>query len=183
MKEIWKSVDGYEGLYEVSNLGKVRSLDRVIADMSEKWDKERTRFFKGKVLSARAHTNGYLRYQLFDRNRNGTDFYAHRLVAKSFIDNHDNRPEINHIDGNKKNNIKENLEWISRKGNINHAFKTGLNHGTPKTTREVKLRIEDISIIKKRYSDCGNMSQVAREYRVSMQTIMRVVKGLTWKNI
>ena len=89
-KEIWKDIDDYEGFYQVSNLGRVRSLDN--------WIWNGTGFFlkPGKVLIPRKTKTGYLRVQL-----KGKDFYIHRLVATTFIDNPLNFPQVNHKDENK----------------------------------------------------------------------------------
>lgn len=101
-KEIWKDIDDYEGFYQVSNLGRVRSLDN--------WIWNGTGFFlkPGKVLIPRKTKTGYLRVQL-----KGKDFYIHRLVATTFIDNPLNFPQVNHKDENKANNEVSNLEWCT----------------------------------------------------------------------
>ena len=108
MNEIWKDIQGYEGLYQVSNLGRVKSLRR------------------DKILAPKKNWDGYLRIQLWRNNKN-VFVSIHRLVAQAFIDNLENKPFINHKDGDKQNNYVENLEWCTQKENIYHAQKMGLS--------------------------------------------------------
>ena len=115
MSEEWRSVPGYEGLYEVSSYGRVRSLDMYVKCRYGNY-----RLHKGKVLSPAKDKNGYLKVNLCC---NGKDkiIRVHRLVAQAFILNPDNLSEINHKDEDKTNNSVENLEWCDRKYNINYG--------------------------------------------------------------
>lgn len=112
--EIWKDIEGYEGLYQISNLGRVKSF---IAGNGYK--KERIIILKSFI------TSGYMRIAM-SKNLKQKHFLIHRLVALHFINNVKNKKEINHIDGNKLNNYYQNLEWVSPKENIKHAIETGL---------------------------------------------------------
>lgn len=114
MEEIWKDIKGYEGLYQISNLGRCRSLDRVINRVKGQ------SFYKGKILQSMKCTNGYLEYVL---NKSGQRkvFLAHRLVAIHFIDNPFNKKEVNHKDENPLNNKVDNLEWVSPQENSNYG--------------------------------------------------------------
>lgn len=102
-REIWKDIEGFEGLYQVSNMGRVRSLDRV--DLQG-------RRLKGKVLADKHNNRGY---HTIDLCRDGNIEYKliHRLVATVFLDKPDNLPQVNHKDENKENNAVSNLEWCS----------------------------------------------------------------------
>lgn len=115
MIEEWKSVPGYEGLYEVSSYGMVRSLDRYVRCKSKSY-----RLQKGSILSPAKDKNGYLKVVL---NCNGKckTINVHRLVAEAFIPNPNNLREVNHLDEDKTNNIVENLEWCDRKYNLNYG--------------------------------------------------------------
>lgn len=116
MEEIWKDIEGYEGLYQVSNLGKVKSLER----------KDRYgRTFKEKIKQLQVDKDGYLRTSLW-KEKNGSLKQVHRLVAVAFIPNEENKPIVNHIDGNKQNNNVKNLEWCTNSENDLHAYRLGL---------------------------------------------------------
>jgi len=111
IEEIWKDVKGYEGLYQVSNIGRVKRLRFT----NRYTDREQERI---KVL--KLCKKGYLRVALF-KNGKGKHVEVQRLVAIAFIPNPDNKPEVNHIDGNKKNNKVENLEWVTISENAIHS--------------------------------------------------------------
>ena len=123
MEEVWKSIDGYEGLYEVSNLGRVRSLDRVVY-RSYKGHPNWPMKVKGRVLRSGTDRGGYSFVIL--QNKGKRCRLVHRLVAEAFMSNTENKEEINHIDGNKKNNSVDNLEFCTPSENMRHAFNTGL---------------------------------------------------------
>lgn len=109
--EQWKSIDEYEGLYEVSSYGRVRSLDRFDKLGRITW---------GRVLSPTNNDHGYYTVQLCNGGIEKRH-YVHRLVAKAFVKNYGNLNEINHKDENKFNNNASNLEWCSRKYNVNYG--------------------------------------------------------------
>ena len=109
MKEEWKPNTGYEGLYEASNTGKIKSFQRG----------------KARILSLCKNSQGYLQVVL-RKDKAVKSLYVHRLVASAFMPNPNNKPEVNHIDGNKANNNINNLEWVTRKENASHAVKMGL---------------------------------------------------------
>ena len=106
LNEIWKPIKGYEGLYEVSNLGRIKSLKRLV----KKWDGYR--IVPEKILTPRANNRGYLRITLCKDGITKT-FSPHRLVAEAFLDNPDNLPCVNHKDENPLNNVASNLEWCT----------------------------------------------------------------------
>lgn len=114
--EIWKDIPGYVGLYQVSNLGRVKSLDRFTIRVSD----NAKVFYKGTDLKFRLDRRGYLNVQL---SKNGIvkKYRIHRLVALSFIQNPDNLPCVNHKDECKTNNIVSNLEWCSIEFNLNYG--------------------------------------------------------------
>lgn len=113
MQEIWKDIVGYEGLYQVSNMGRVRSLKRNI------------------ILKPTSDMNGKGYY--FVNLKRGNPKKIHRLVAKAFIPNPDNKPEVNHIDGNTKNNKIDNLEWCTHQENcVHYTYCLGQHKGQHK---------------------------------------------------
>ena len=123
MKEEWRPVRGYEGLYEISNLGRVKSVARTMTSMRTGKDgitKPYTYSVKEKILKQGRRIDGYLDVSL-SRNGKTVLHCIHRLLAESWIPNPCNYRFVNHIDLNKTNNSLDNLEWISEQGNVIHA--------------------------------------------------------------
>ena len=118
MKEIWKPIKNYENYYMISNKGRIKTVSRYIVY------REGTTavFVKGKILKPSIRPCGYKHIRLLDKR----DFDIHRLVATHFLDNPDNLPTVDHIDGNKLNNKVTNLEWVSYKENNQRAYDLGL---------------------------------------------------------
>lgn len=119
--ESWRPCENYEGSYEVSNYGNVRSLNRNVEYLDG-----RIRAYIGQELKQSMDKYGYMNVYL---SKNGSDkrTRVHRLVAYAFIFNEHELPEVNHKDGDKSNNYWENLEWVSSSGNISHAIEMGLS--------------------------------------------------------
>ena len=117
-KEIWKDIKGFEGLYQVSNMGEVKSLDRKVIQYNGYNYSER--IYKGKMLKSAISRNGYKRVVLQNVNAK-KNCCVHRLVAEAFIPNPNNLLIINHKDENKLNNQVENLEWCTQSYNINYG--------------------------------------------------------------
>ena len=112
MIEIWRDIIGYEGMYQISNTGNVKSLVRKNNKVE-------------KILKPAINTEGYKHVILF-KNKVSHNTRIHRLVARHFIENPLNKKCVNHIDGVKTNNNVTNLEWVTNSENIRHAFKMGL---------------------------------------------------------
>ena len=140
-QEIWRDIAEYEGIYQVSNIGNVRSLDRTI-----KGNLKVEHRIKGRILRQIIDHNGYSNVCLL-KNGDGKTMRVHRLVANAFIPNTDNKPQVNHIDGVKTNNKVENLEWVTNQENIIHAHRTGLAKITEKQRESAR---KNIAIIQKK---------------------------------
>ena len=110
MEEVWKDIEGYEGLYQVSNLGRIKSLPK----------QDGFRFLNEKIKKSFRQKNGYLRASLYKEGIGKTEL-IHRLVAKAFLPNPNSLPQVNHKDENKLNNRVDNLEWCSAKYNMNYG--------------------------------------------------------------
>lgn len=120
LKEVFKPIKGYEDLYEISNLGRVKSLPKKVG----------RRMRKETFLKSRVSAQGYEMVTLC-RNYKSFNASVHRLVAEAFIPNTENKATVNHIDGNPLNNDISNLEWATQSENNLHAYRTGLKD--PKT--------------------------------------------------
>lgn len=126
-QERWKDVKEYEGMYQVSTHGDVRSVDRVTPDK---------RNIKGRYLKIRLDRYGYSAVSL-SKNSKIKNLKVHRLVAINFIKNQKNKPQVNHLDGNKTNNYYKNLEWATAKENQNHAWSHGLKENVKPATSKI----------------------------------------------
>ena len=156
MIEVWKDVKGYEGIYKISNLGRVKT------------NKDRIR--KGTV------SHGYLRLLLWkDKQYKSTSI--HRLVAENFIENPMNKPYVNHIDGDKQNNHVNNLEWCTQLENVQHSIRTGLKGENSKLH---KLTRKDVEFIRKHYKPRDKTysgKALSEQFNVSLREIYRVIAG------
>ena len=178
LKEVWKSISGYEQLYEISNLGRVKSLPRLIKARNPFISKE---YIRKPVL----YNNGYLCIRLskdgFVKNHS-----LHRLIATEFLNKLDESYEVNHIDGNKLNNSLDNLEWVTKADNQKHAHKLGLNKSNFKPMFEElngnsKLSKTEIIIIKDKLSKGISQRRIADEHNVTQATIADINRNKTHK--
>ena len=148
IEEIFKDISGYEGLYQVSNLGNVRSVGMYVGRGKG------TYFQEGRIMKPVKDRGGYLYVNLY-KNSKRKVHKVHRLVATAFIENPDNLPEVNHIDENKQNNKVENLEWCDHKQNCNHGTRI---ERVAETRRKRPLQLTlDYTLVKEWSStaECG----------------------------
>jgi len=154
MVEIWKPIKGYEDLYEVSNYGRVRSLDRNVTQKNGK-----RMFYPGKYLKydiiTRKHTN-YHRV-ILSKEHKIKRYSIHRLVAEAFIPNPENKPHINHIDNNGENNRVNNLEWVTHSENMIHAQKQGRLFKTQSKAGKIAGKKAKEKVIKNYSKYIGNI--------------------------
>lgn len=184
MNEIWKDVIGYEGIYQVSNTGRVVSLSRpsVMHNGGIKILPER-------LMTAKVNRGGYQVVHL----RTGGNLYptVHKLVAQAFLDNPDGKPTVNHIDGNKLNNHVDNLEWATHSEQMIHAISTGLyvQPDISKYTKRgeshpnSKLNPADIESIKLLRASGKTLKSIAEEFGIGISQVHRVCKGETWRHL
>jgi hypothetical protein len=178
--ELWKTIGGYEGLYEASNMGRVRSLDRV---NSRDVVGLESYISKGKILSPRSQRQGYKLVALFKGGKR-EDKLIHRIVGEAFLDNKDNKKTINHKNGIKADNRIENLEWVSQKENNRHAWKNGyLQPKIGQNNPAAKLSTRDVVKIKIGLL-CGISSgELSNMYGVHKATIKSIRSGRNWSSI
>jgi len=159
-KEIWKDIPGFEGLYQASNLGKIKNKNN-------------------KILKQFKHKKGYLMIQL-SKNNKRYDKLSHRLIASAFYGN--SNLTINHIDGNTYNNKIENLEFCTQSENNKHAFRIGLIDRKGEHNSRAKLKEENIIYIRKNKNNY-TQKYMADMFNVSETTIQFILKYKTWRHI
>ena len=175
MEEIWKDIKGYEGLYQVSNLGRIKSLSRTITKVDGN-----TQTFKERILKPN-YKRGYVNVGLSKKGKLKT-FTVHRLVAEAFKLNPDNKPEVNHINGIKDDNRVSNLEWNTSAENQRHAYNTGLQI-SQKGSKHGKSTLTDKIVLAIRASKNKTHQQLADEFQISRQHIGNIINRKKWKHI
>lgn len=166
--EIWKDIEGYEGHYQVSNFGRVKSI-KTLGTLIKPT-------LAGKDLK-------YYRVWLH-HNREGRSFILHRLVAKAFVQNPNNYPEVNHIDCNDKNNFAVNLEWVTRQQNMDHAVKnrlvlSGENQRSAKFTEN---QVREMRALKANNPKMG-YQKIADIYGINSGNAWRIINKIEWKYV
>ena len=156
----WRPIKGYEGLYEVSNTGEIKSLPKVRKNGSGYYIQ------KEKLLRQSNTTTGYKKVELVKDGKRKS-LKVHRLVAQAFIPNPQNKPQVNHLDGNKINNNVSNLEWATISENVQHGYDTGLNSN--------KYILDEEKVIKL-YQEGKGLKDVAKEFGCSTTVIQRILK-------
>lgn len=165
MKDIiWKPVVGYEGLYEVSNTGIVRGLERF-GNRNHTFQKELKPSKNKRYEEVKLYKDGGKR-----------TFKVHRLVAMAFVPNVENKPQINHIDGNKNNNNAENLEWCTQSENNRHAIDNNLN-SPYKMIESTKKEVLQLSLDGKVIKKWETLTEASRTLGLQISNISHCCKG------
>lgn len=163
MIEEWRDIDGFEGRYKVSNLGRIKN-------------------YKGLIMKFQINHGGYERLTLRHDDHKDYDFTVHRVVAKAFIPNPENKPQINHIDGNRCNNNVENLEWCTHSENMLHAFKLGNKDQSGVHNNMAKITEKIVKDIRKR-AKTELQKDLAKEYGLSKANVCLIVNRKTWSQV
>lgn len=142
MQIIWKDIQGYEGLYQVSNYGKVKRLERLYDTTGRKQHR------KEKLLNLYIFKSGYI-YVTLTKNNIQKKYTVHRLVAMAFIENENKKPTVNHINYIKSDNRVENLEWSTMAENNQHAWDNGLKENARKSCSERMKRLDGLKHFEK----------------------------------
>ncbi|MCQ2009271.1 NUMOD4 domain-containing protein [Sporolactobacillus sp. STSJ-5] len=176
MSELWKDVAGYDGIYQVSDHGQVRSLDRKVKNKNGIYNKP----IKGKTLAQHQDRNGYM-YCYFSVDGHGKNVKVHRIVCRAFHGEPFVGAVANHIDGNKGNNSANNLEWCSNQENTGHAIKTGLWKNIGEAASSDVLTEKQVLEIRNNHTD--SYDELARMYGISKASIADIKKFRSWKQL
>lgn len=176
LQEEWRAVQGFEGSYEVSDQGRVRSIDRVVGP----------RRFRGQLLRTRKHNQGYHQIMLA---KDGKKYYplAHHLVAAAFIGPRPDGYDINHKNGKKQDNRPQNLEYVPHATNVRHAFESGLvgeanrtgeRNGRSKITADVVRKIREMPVTM-------NAPEIIRTLALplTISAVCRIRKRESWGHV
>lgn len=168
--EIWQWIENYEGMYQISNYGRIKSFKRSTI----------------KILKPYIDGMGYLNVDLLDHCKRKAG-RIHVLVAKAFIPNPENKPTVNHIDGHPLNCFVENLEWATYSENTKHAYRIGLEvQAKGEDDSSTKLTNEQVREIRRIYifgdKEYG-IRPLAKKYSVGRTTIKRVLDGKSYRNV
>lgn len=171
MIEKWKSIKGYKSFYQVSNLGRIRSLDRLVKTHRG------SRLARGRIISQTLDADGYLILRLHKKGI-GKTFKAHRLVAQAFKRNPKNKPQVNHKNGTKTDNRAVNLEWSTSSENILHALNMGLNTTRGQTHHWTCMSNQDVIKINELLLENElTLQQIADKFKVRKGIINQIYKG------
>jgi hypothetical protein len=174
-QEIWKDIKGYKGKYQVSSIGRVKSLQRISTFNNSKG-------LKKEIIIKTWNDEGYIRVKLSNNSVEKT-YRVHRLVANEFLENPFNKSQVNHKNGIKTDNSVENLEWVTNSENSIHAFKNNLrksplgsNHGNSKLNEQKVLEIRKIGRSK-------SLKEISDIYCVDKSLISLILLNKAWKHV
>lgn len=162
ISESWKECKDFPN-YEISTFGNIRSKDTIV-----RCGKNHTACKHGKLLTPAINSNGYLKVVISGKTK-----YIHSLVATTFIDNPENKREVNHIDNNKRNNFVFNLEWVSSSENKTKAYETGVM-SSGENRYNSKLNNNDIIIIR---NSLESPETLAKQFNVTKTHILRIINN------
>ena len=167
MREEWRPVVGYKGWYDVSNLGRVRRIKQVVGT------------FSGRIIKGSVSSFGYVKVRL-SNDVKFHDYCMHRIVSEAFIGKCSDGKQVNHIDGNKANNLADNLEYVTPSENLIHSYRIGSHvplrgetHGRSKLTEENVREIRRLLVKESQHV-------IARLFNVSQSTISDISTGNNW---
>lgn len=168
--EIWKDVPGYEGFYQVSSMGRVKNLpkNRKVFHGGIYTQKE-------KILTPSLR-GGYL-IQVFTTNKFRKTFSVHRLVAMAFLPNADNKPEVNHVNGNRSDNRVENLEWATGSENVSHAYAVLNRKASTLGRGKAMIEVTKTTLLGEYIATYKSIAEAAKENNLDRFHISQVIRG------
>ena len=164
--ENWKDIKGYEGIYQISKIGMVKSLAGTGSGKRP----------HDSMMNTFGNGNGYA-YVTLTKNKKRRNHYIHRLVAEAFVSNPESKPQVNHIDCNKKNNTWNNLEWVTPKENMRHA----VENGRMNIDGVRKIDFADACLIRLKDKEGVSRVELCNEFDLSPAQISRIVNYKNWK--
>lgn len=177
MIERWIDIQGYEGLYQISSHGNVRSLDR-----SKKANHNNYYIAKGKLLKHSFNHKNYPEVALYNKEGKRRNHRIHKLVATNFLVKGSNQTQINHKDGIKSNNNIDNLEWCTGEENIYHAYETGLYKHGQESHLSLLTEKEVLEIIELRKQGLLQ-KEISQKFNVSVGAIANILSGKSWNRL
>lgn len=162
--EIFKDIIRFENKYQISNTGKVRNKKT------------------GLILKPKYNQKGYQYVNLSVNKTKSIKWYIHRLVGFHFIPNPDNKPQINHIDGNPSNNVVENLEWVTNEENQRHAVLNNL-HFQGETHKDSKFTNDSVKLLPDLIKIGFSLVELNKLTGVAIQNIQKIINGQTWRQL
>lgn len=169
LREMWRWVDGYEGLYMVSNKGNIKRVGKARGAKV------------GRILKL-AHSGGGYPQVGLTKNCEKKIFRVHRLVAKAFLEPVEGKPFVNHKDGNKTNNVVDNLEWCTRSENALHSYRV-LGNKVPPRSFEAKTKKLSKETIRQIYESSGSYASIARKFGISDVMVRNIKIGKSWRDV
>lgn len=176
--EEWKDIPGFEG-YQASNIGRIRAKQRI------SWNGKVFATRKERLLTPQQLPDGYWQVPLTLPGEKQRRFLVHRLVAYTFTPNVNSKPFVNHKDGNKSNNVADNLEWVTRSENAKHAFALGLQSNKGESHPGHKLTEEDVTEIRNRYSNGESSYKIfnSGSFPISYTNIKDIIARRIWTHV
>lgn len=175
--EIWRDIQNYEGQYQISSFGRVKSLARIVDYGHQKVNR------KEVIMSIRLDRGGY-QYLNLGKDGKKKTFKVHRLVAEAFLPPINSKNHVDHIDGNKENNFLNNLRWCDHQENIEFAWGLGLyNNVIGSKNHQSVLSEEQVLTIKKLIKEGTKNRHLVKMFNVKLSVIEKIKYGLTWKHI
>lgn len=162
--EIWRSIPRLQGRYEFSNLGRVKSLYKY--------------GFPEKILYGNVDSDGYIKVSIYDREGKRITGKVHRLVAYAFIENPEQKPQINHLNGFKWDNRVSNLEWATNSENQIHAKKIGLNKNFGEGSNFCKIKTKDAIFI---FNSSLSSMELSGMFSITQAAIRLIKRGINWR--